>query len=172
MLSPQNKKAYIGLGGNEGDVLSCFRFALNAFSQLEMRVIQVSSAYRTVALTLAEVVEPVADYWNAVCEVETNLSPREILNHLLSVERECGRIRSERWGSRPLDLDLLVYGDTHLNEEDLTVPHPRMRERAFVMRPLCQIAPELCLPPDGKTVQEVDGLLPVDGDGILARKPF
>ena len=165
MSSPTKTQAFIALGGNQGDVLASFRQALSRLNEHGVEVVQVSSAYRTEALTAEDNTEPAADYWNAVCEIMITQSARELLNLCLEVEQESGRVRSKRWESRPLDLDLLVYGDEQINEEGLVVPHPRMRERAFVMRPLMEIAAELCLPSDGKRVGDVCSA--TSGDGVL-----
>ena len=172
MLSDNYIQAFVALGGNQGNVLETFRVALNALEGRDVVLTKVSSAYRTVALTTDNCSDLVPDYWNAVLEIRTNLSPRTLLENLLLVERSCGRVRSRKWASRPLDLDLLVYEDCQIDEVDLVVPHPRMRERAFVMRPLCEIASDLLLPPDGRSVKEIRAELTNPEDGILEVVPF
>ena len=101
-------------------------------------------------------VEDQPRFLNGAAELETDLSPRGLLERLLAVERELGRERSsgERWGPRTLDLDLLVYGDELVHEPGLVVPHPRLAERRFVLEPLAELDPELVLP-GGRRVREV-----------------
>jgi 2-amino-4-hydroxy-6-hydroxymethyldihydropteridine diphosphokinase len=93
---------------------------------------------------------------NAVAMLETELGPRELLERLLEVERRLGRDRAteERWGPRTVDLDLLLYGGATIDEPGLTVPHPRLAERRFVLEPLAEIAPDLSLP-DGRAVRDL-----------------
>jgi 2-amino-4-hydroxy-6-hydroxymethyldihydropteridine diphosphokinase len=95
-------------------------------------------------------------FLNAVAELRTDLSPRELLERLLAIERELGRerARERRWGPRLIDLDLLLYGGEVIDEPGLTVPHPRLAERRFVLEPLAEIAPGLRLP-DGRAVREL-----------------
>ena len=85
-------------------------------------------------------------FLNGAAAVETSLAPRELLDLLLSVERELGRVRAERWGPRTIDLDLLVFGDEIVDEPGLRVPHPRLPERRFVLEPLAELDPELTIP--------------------------
>jgi 2-amino-4-hydroxy-6-hydroxymethyldihydropteridine diphosphokinase len=93
---------------------------------------------------------------NAVAEVETELPPRDLLELLLEVEGRLGRTRAgPRWGPRAIDLDLLLYGDETIDEPGLTVPHPRLHERAFVLEPLCDLAPRLVHPVLGQSVEEL-----------------
>ena len=132
---------YIGLGSNMGDRLGHLRhavFLLEATDGIEL--VTESSVYET---------EPVGpeqpDFLNAVIEVRTTLSARELLKRLKEIEAEIGRTPSERWGPREIDLDLLTYGRERIEDEDLTVPHPRMGERAFVLVPLAEIAPDVRL---------------------------
>ena len=92
------------------------------------------------------------DFLNAVAEIRTTLPPAELLARILQLERQMGRVRTQRWGPRVLDIDILLYGAQALALPGLTVPHPRMAERAFVLRPLAEIAPDLRFP-DGETAQ-------------------
>jgi 2-amino-4-hydroxy-6-hydroxymethyldihydropteridine diphosphokinase len=101
---------------------------------------------------------PQAAFLNAVAAVETRLSPAVLLDVLQAIEAQRGRERSpraERWGPRTLDLDLLLYGDAVVATERLTVPHPRLAERAFVLRPLCDLAPQVRHPVLGRTLAEL-----------------
>jgi 2-amino-4-hydroxy-6-hydroxymethyldihydropteridine diphosphokinase len=85
-------------------------------------------------------------FLNTVAEVSTVLSPRELLDVLLGIEKSLGRVRTVRWGPRPVDLDIVLYGDERVDKPDLVIPHPCMCERAFVIVPLADLAPELVLP--------------------------
>jgi 2-amino-4-hydroxy-6-hydroxymethyldihydropteridine diphosphokinase len=142
--------AYIGLGSNLGDREESLRAALSRLGELgQVR----ASAFRET--------EPVGvtnqpRFLNAAAELETDLGPRELLARLLEIERELGRERAAetRWGPRPIDLDLLVYGEETIDEPGLTVPHPRLAERRFALEPLHELAPALTLP-DGRRIREL-----------------
>jgi 2-amino-4-hydroxy-6-hydroxymethyldihydropteridine diphosphokinase len=145
--------ACLGLGGNVGDVREAFRVAARRLGAAPgVRVVAASSIYRTAA------VGPVTqdDFLNAVLVVETTISARALLTLLLEVEREAGRDRTlgPRWGPRPLDLDLLLFGDEIIQEPDLVVPHPRLSERRFVLEPLAEVLPVFILPGTGLTVEQ------------------
>jgi 2-amino-4-hydroxy-6-hydroxymethyldihydropteridine diphosphokinase len=133
--------AYVGLGSNLGDRLAYLRAAVAALSARGLEPAGVSSVYESDALG-----PPQPDYLNAVVSVSTSLSARELLGALKAVEAELGRRPAQRWGPREIDLDLLLYGDEMLEEDGLTVPHPGMTTRAFVLMPLLEIAPGLDLP--------------------------
>jgi len=92
-------------------------------------------------------------FLNAVAEIETDLRPQDLLGRLQDIERGLGRVRGERWGPRTLDLDLLLYGDERVASESLTVPHPELHRRRFVLDGLAELAPELVVPGLGRTVQ-------------------
>jgi 2-amino-4-hydroxy-6-hydroxymethyldihydropteridine diphosphokinase len=92
-------------------------------------------------------------YLNAVAVVETDLAPRRLLDVMLDVERRMGRVRRERWGPRTIDLDLLLHGDSAVDEPGLTVPHPRLTERRFALEPLLEVWPEATLP-DGRPLAD------------------
>ena len=144
--------AYIGLGTNLGDRRGALEMALREMHQPPIiNVERVSSVYETAPVGVTE--QP--DFLNAVARVVTTLPPRALLDALLNLENKMGRVRTLRWGPRVIDLDLLIYGDAQLGEPGLEVPHPRLRERAFVLGPLAEIAPELRLPPDGQTAEKV-----------------
>ena len=133
--------AYIGLGSNLGDRLGYLQAAVRALSARGLEPDGVSSVYESDALG-----PPQPDYLNAVVSVSTSLSARELLEALKVIEAELGRQKTERWGPREIDLDLLLYGDEMLEEDGLTVPHPEMTKRSFVLMPLLEIAPGLDLP--------------------------
>jgi len=136
-------RAWIGLGSNLGDRLGYVKKALGMIEGLrETRLVAVSSVYDTAPVGR----EDQPRFLNAVVEVATELGPAELLGALLAIEDRCGRVRRDVWGPRTLDLDLLVYGDVRVSSPDLTVPHPRLAERAFVLVPLAEIAPDLVVP--------------------------
>jgi len=132
---------YIGLGSNVGDRRSHLRHALDRLSQAECQVRGVSSLYES-----APVDCPGGDFLNAVALLGTALTPRALLELMLEIESERGRIRGARCEARTLDLDLLLYGRKVIDEEGLTIPHPRIDERAFVLVPLLELSPDLRRP--------------------------
>lgn len=132
--------AYLGLGGNLGDPARAMALALQAIdADPETRVIAVSPLYRTPPWGKTD--QP--DFLNAVAEIATARRPRALLALCLEAERALKRERRERWGPRTIDIDILLYGDHTVNEEGLEIPHPRMADRAFVLAPLADLAPEL-----------------------------
>jgi 2-amino-4-hydroxy-6-hydroxymethyldihydropteridine diphosphokinase len=143
--------AAIALGSNLGDRHAHIQFALDQLHRLAQTRL---TAHSTILETAP--VGPVdqGPYLNAAALVETTLSARDLLDALLSVERLRGRDRSleQRWGPRTLDLDLLLYGGQTISEPGLTIPHPRLHERLFVLEPLAQIAPDLVVPGLNKSV--------------------
>ncbi|PZP29391.1 MAG: 2-amino-4-hydroxy-6-hydroxymethyldihydropteridine diphosphokinase [Roseateles depolymerans] len=143
-------RAYIGLGANLGDDLAAtLRQALAALAALpQTRVVAVSSAWRS-----APVDAQGPDFLNAVAALDTALQPLVLLDALQSIESAQGRERPYRNAPRTLDLDLLLYGQLVLDSERLTLPHPRLGERAFVLRPLLEIAPELVALANGSAWQ-------------------
>jgi 2-amino-4-hydroxy-6-hydroxymethyldihydropteridine diphosphokinase len=142
--------AYIALGANLGDAAAALRQAVQAIGRLPLtRVRQSSSLYKTAPLDTdsgSAVVAPGDDYLNAVVELETALTAPALLDHLQQIEQQAGRERPYRNAPRTLDLDLLLYGSARIDSARLTVPHPRMMQRAFVLVPLAEIAPGLVSP--------------------------
>jgi 2-amino-4-hydroxy-6-hydroxymethyldihydropteridine diphosphokinase len=146
-------RAYVGLGANVGDREGNLRRAAELLdAEPGIQVAAVSSFRET---------EPVGyldqpSFLNGACAVETNLSPRDLLERLLAVERALGRERGEgpRWGPRTIDLDLLLYGNETVDEPGLAVPHPRLTERSFALEPLLELDPDLHLP-DGRGLREL-----------------
>lgn len=151
--------AYLGLGSNLGDRLANLRMALRLLA-LAVSVRAVSPLYETEPVGVTE--QP--PFYNAVCCVESRLTPRDLLGRLKEIERRIGRTAGLRWGPRPIDLDILLYGDAIVKEPDLEVPHPRLAERAFVLAPLAELEPKLGVPPLGRTVEEL--LAAVDSQGV------
>jgi 2-amino-4-hydroxy-6-hydroxymethyldihydropteridine diphosphokinase len=136
--------AYVGLGANLGEPAAQLRTALDAIAQLpDTRVVATSRFYRSAPMGPPE--QP--DYCNAVCEVETRLSPRALLEALIGIERAVGRVRgAERWGPRRLDLDLLHVQGVVMDEPGLHLPHPGIGQRNFVLVPLAELSATLEIP--------------------------
>jgi 2-amino-4-hydroxy-6-hydroxymethyldihydropteridine diphosphokinase len=135
--------AFVGIGSNLGDRETNLRRAVDLLSAEEgIEVVAVSEIRET------EPVGPVEQgpFLNGAVKVETSLGPRELLDRLLSVENRLGRVRSERWGPRTIDLDLLLYGSNRIDEPGLAVPHPRLHERRFALEPLLDLDPALEIP--------------------------
>jgi 2-amino-4-hydroxy-6-hydroxymethyldihydropteridine diphosphokinase len=151
-LSPVNRPepviAYVALGANLGDPVAALRQAVTALNGLPLtQVRRSSSLYQTAPQGMnsdsAEVVAaPGADYLNAVVELQTGLSAPALLDCLQQIEQAAGRVRPYRNAPRTLDLDLLLFGSARIDSARLTLPHPRMGQRAFVLVPLAEIAPE------------------------------
>ena len=139
-------RAFVGLGANLGEPAAQLARALEELAALpETRLLARSSLYRSAAVGTG----PQPDYVNAVAEVETGLGPRELLEALLAVERRHGRSREYPNAPRTLDLDVLMYEDLQCHEHGLTLPHPRMHERLFVLLPLLEVAPGCSIPGRG-----------------------
>ncbi|MDX1550565.1 MAG: 2-amino-4-hydroxy-6-hydroxymethyldihydropteridine diphosphokinase [Lysobacter spongiicola] len=158
--------AFVGLGSNLGDSVGFLEQALLGLDAIPgSRLLRRSRLYRTPAWGLTD--QP--DFLNAVAMLQTTLPARELLQELLELEREAGRVRREdgadRWGPRTLDLDLLMHGRSRLDEAGLCVPHPRLHERAFVLLPMLEIAPEVVVPGRGPARELLDAM---DADGIEA----
>jgi 2-amino-4-hydroxy-6-hydroxymethyldihydropteridine diphosphokinase len=143
--------AYLGLGSNLGDRLTNLQRAVDALRDAPgVRIARSSRVWET---------EPVGgppqpEYLNAVLHVETDRSPHELLEACRTVEEALGRVRTERWGARTIDVDVLLYDDEIVDAPDLTVPHPRMTKRAFVVLPLLELEPHLALP-DGRRLKDL-----------------
>ena len=151
--------SYLGLGSNLETPIEQLRDARLAIAKISgIEEIAFSSLYRSPPMDSR--VQP--DYINAVMAIETDLSPLELLAMMQHVENEQGRVRKERWGARTLDIDILLFGDEILNFPELCVPHYGMTERAFVLYPLAEIAPDLTIPTHGKLTDLV-ARCPLDG---------
>lgn len=150
---------YLSLGGNLGEPAQAMGAALRMLdADPSSQVVAVSSLYRTPPWGKTD--QP--DFLNVAAEVRTTLSPRGLLDLCLAAERRLKRVRQERWGPRLIDIDILVFGDQTIHESGLEIPHPRMLERAFVLAPLAEIAPDFVA--KGKRLGE--WLAAVDAAGI------
>jgi 2-amino-4-hydroxy-6-hydroxymethyldihydropteridine diphosphokinase len=148
-------RAYVGLGANLGDREATIRRAVELLgAEPGIEVVAVSTLRETEPVGYAD--QPA--FLNGAAALETDLSPRALLDRLLAVERELGRVRGlgPRFGPRTIDLDLLLYGAEVLEEPGLTVPHPRLTQRRFALEPLYELDPELSLP-DGRGVRDLLG---------------
>lgn len=136
--------AFIALGANLGDAVTALRQAVVSINALPLCVVKkTSSFYKTAPLEMLPGHAPGGDYINAVLDIETRLPAPILLQHLQQIEQAAGRERPYVNAPRTLDLDLLLYGDGRIDSPQLTVPHPRMWQRAFVLLPLAEIAPAL-----------------------------
>jgi 2-amino-4-hydroxy-6-hydroxymethyldihydropteridine diphosphokinase len=155
--------AFLGLGSNLGDRLANLQGAVDLLqAEPGLRVTRSSRVWET---------EPVGgppqpSYLNAVLRVETDLSARDLLDVARRVEARLGRVRKERWGARTLDVDILLYDESSIDEPDLIVPHPRIPDRAFVVVPLLEVEADPVLP-DGTRIRD----LPVDASGVEPSAP-
>ncbi len=143
-------RAYLGLGTNLGDRHRNIREALAGLEELGT-LVACSSVYETEPWGVRD--QP--DFLNLCCALETDLSPRDLLERTAAIERRLGRRRTRRWGPRVIDVDLLLYDNLRVDEPGLTVPHPRLAERAFVLLPLEEIASKVRVPGLDATVSEL-----------------
>lgn len=155
-------RAFVGMGGNIGDVANTLMeaiWALEALPQTSVR--SQSDLYRSPPWGRTDQ----AQFINAVVELQTRLAPSILLDRLIEIEERFGRVRNadERWGPRTLDLDLLLYGDQTIQVPGLCIPHPHLHERGFVLVPLAQIAPNLDVPGQGRVA---DLLADIDASAI------
>ncbi|MEJ8475815.1 2-amino-4-hydroxy-6-hydroxymethyldihydropteridine diphosphokinase [Roseibium algae] len=156
-------RAALGLGSNMGDPKVNLDAAIAKLNMSDgIKVLASSSGYKTPPWGPV----PQDDYRNICITVETSLSPRDLLERCLTIERELGRVRDIRWGPRLIDIDVLIYGTETVDEENLTIPHPRMGERAFVLVPLAEIWPDAPLG-DGRTAE--DTLLTCEGQNEIVK---
>lgn len=148
MPSPDIHQAAIALGSNLGDSHGILQSALQTLAETPEVALQAHSPfYETIAIG-----PPQPNYLNCCALLQTSLTPHALLQTLLAIEAQFGRVRRVRWGPRLLDLDLLLFDDLTMQDSDLKIPHPRMAERAFVLVPLHDIAPDWIDPISGKTI--------------------
>jgi len=159
--------AYIGIGSNVGEKHKNCLKAIEMIGQIPgCKLIENSDLY----LTKPVGVEDQDWYVNGVITLRTDLSPQDLLNDLMSIEEKMGRVRRERLESRIIDLDILFFVQEIINEKHLTVPHPRLHSRRFVLVPMTQIASDLTHPSLGLTMAELLGKCPEDGQVVIPVK--
>ena len=157
------KTAYIGIGSNLGDKLNnCLKAAEQAKKIPGCGFQALSRFFRTEPVG----VEGQAWYINGVIALRTDISARDLLKALLAIEAHMGRERKEKWDSRAIDLDILLYGGDVIHEDGLKVPHPYMHLRRFVLVPMVQLAPDVIHPVLGQTMDELLEQLPEDGQAV------
>lgn len=151
---------YVGLGSNMGDTEQHIISALKSLGDIQStKIMQTSSLYKSKPVGPQDQ----ADYINAVARLDTELSALELLDELQAIENEHGRVRNEHWGPRTLDLDILMFGNKIINNDRLTVPHPEIPNRCFVLVPLAEIDSE-CVIPEAGNVREL--IKKVDQEGL------
>lgn len=167
MAQPAAAIVYLALGTNLGDRS---RMLADALRRLAPRVtlLAQSDVYETAPAYIAD--QPA--YLNMVVATQTDLAPHALLGFLKEIEASMGRGAGLRWGPRPIDLDILIYGDLQLSTPDLVIPHPRMAERPFVLVPLAQLAPALVAPGFDATVVELARAAPPIGDVLAHLGPL
>ncbi len=146
---------YIGIGSNIGDRKENCRKAIKLLKENGIAIKKQSSMYETEPWGVKD--QP--KFINMAIEVETDKKPEKLLRILKEIEKEIGRAESVKWGPRVIDLDILFYDDMILKTQDLKIPHPLMHERAFVLKPLGEIAPDKKHPVTGKTIKEMAAIL-------------
>jgi 2-amino-4-hydroxy-6-hydroxymethyldihydropteridine diphosphokinase len=155
--------AFLGLGSNLGDRLANLeRAAERLDAHPHISVTRSSRVYET-----APIGPPQPDYLNAVIEIETSLTPAELLQATQEIERALGRVPAERWGARTIDIDILTFDDDDIDTPDLEIPHPRMHERGFVLAPLLELTADPRLP-GGRSV----ATLRLDPSALAGVRPF
>jgi 2-amino-4-hydroxy-6-hydroxymethyldihydropteridine diphosphokinase len=162
--SPVHKTVYLSLGSNVGDRAANLRSAIQHLGLLG-QVERVSSFYET------EPVELTAQPWflNCAIKLDTEKMPKQLLSGILDIERQMGRRRTQKKGPRVIDIDILLFGNSIIETKGLTVPHPALHERCFVLEPLGEIAPEVLHPVFKRTIRELRDALP---PGQVVRKVF
>jgi 2-amino-4-hydroxy-6-hydroxymethyldihydropteridine diphosphokinase len=148
---PLMKRVYLGLGSNIGDRECMLREALRRLDSPRLRILRISPIYETEPMD----VRAQAWFLNLVAECETDLFPLQLLHRAAQVERELGRRRLLPKGPRTIDIDILLYGNSQVRTAALEIPHPRFRERRFVLAPLADLAPDLRDPVTRKTIREL-----------------
>lgn len=146
-------RVFLGVGSNEGDRLKHISQAIRQLSSINhLQVVQIAPIIETKPVGGP----PQENYLNTVVEVETTLSPQELLAALKQIEQQQGRkLDAVRWSSRPIDLDILLYGDQVIKTSELEVPHPRLHQRRFVLEPLAQLSPEMVHPLLKRSIKEL-----------------
>lgn len=149
--------AYLGLGANLGDRLKQLRQAIDLLNLTKgISVSRLSSVYETTPVGYVE--QPI--FYNMVIEVQTTLSAMNLLQICLQIEKKLKRIREFKWGPRTIDIDILLYGDRVINQDELVIPHPRMTERAFVLIPLRELVGDMVIPGVNQSIDQFLQKLP------------
>ncbi len=161
------QRVFIAVGSNLGEKIDSCKEAINQIAGL-CEIVKISSLYET---------EPVGNenqpnFINCVAEINTDLSPHELLKRLNLIEEKLGRVRDEKWGPRTIDLDIIFYNDLVMRDNNLIIPHPRAHLRRFVLEPLCEIAPEFIHPEFNLSVSELLTKIEDDKKVIKLDKPF
>jgi 2-amino-4-hydroxy-6-hydroxymethyldihydropteridine diphosphokinase len=158
-----NNGIFILLGSNEGDGRQNLKEAERRIAAQAGEVVARSSVYKTAAWGLTSQ----ADFYNCVLEIRSPYPPEDLLEKVLAIEKDMGRVRKEKWGPRLIDIDILFYGKEIRNNADLVIPHPGIPERRFVLVPLAEIAPAFVHPGLNKTVA---GMLGECGDRLAVER--
>lgn len=146
------KLVYLALGSNLSDRAALLGFAIEKLNSPELRFLRASTIRETDPVGLKE--QP--RFLNQVAEFETSLFPKQLLHRTQRVERELGRVRTVRFGPRTIDIDILFYGSAVVRAKDIEIPHPRFRERSFVLEPMVELNPGWKDPVSGLTMKELD----------------
>lgn len=158
----KDKLVYIGLGSNIGDRYRFLKFAIDSLNEDEhISVIQNSSIYETTPIGFVDQ----ADFLNMVTEIKTAYTPLQLLQRTQQIQNQAGRINNLRWGPRTLDLDILLYNQDNIDMEQLTIPHPRMFERGFMIIPLKELNSNLYFSSIEKSIEQVSNEL-IDKEGV------
>ncbi len=153
---------YLGIGSNLGIREDNCLMAISLLEENGLRITKRSAMYETMPWGVKD--QP--KFINMAIEAETNISPLELLSLVKKIEGEMGRQPAMKWGPRVIDIDILLYSDKLLCEADLTIPHPLMHEREFVLRPLSEIAPDIVHPVLGKTIKELFDTIAIAPEGL------
>ncbi|KEJ00232.1 2-amino-4-hydroxy-6-hydroxymethyldihydropteridine pyrophosphokinase [Clostridium botulinum A2B7 92] len=143
--------AYVAFGSNMGEKENYIKRALEKIEERKMKIIKVSSIYETEPYGVLDQ----DSFLNGVVKIETNLTPEDLIEELLNIEKQLDRVRERRWGPRTIDLDIIFYDDLIINEKDLVIPHKDMENREFVLKPLCDIDENFIHPVLKKSVREL-----------------
>lgn len=162
------KTIYLGMGSNIGDKSENLKLGLQQLRKNEIEIIKISSLYETAPVGYLDQ----DNFYNIVLEARTEKTPEELLVCLKSIEKNMGRKKTVRFGPRNIDIDILLYEGVVLNSDILTIPHERMTERAFVMVPLSEIAPNVIHPIYLKPIQEIADGLDKSGITLMQKEAF
>ena len=164
-MSAFRSTVYLGLGSNLDDPVRQVQTAMREIDEIsDTGLVKISSLYQTMPVGMLD--QPA--FINAVVQLETILSPYDLLEHLLELEARHSRVRSEKNGPRTLDIDILIFNEWQIDDDKLTVPHPRMHERAFVIAPLVEIAPDILIMGKGYARELISRL---DASGVRKLGP-